>query len=555
MKIMERIKTIFGKMDQKAYIFLAIFFLGIFFRIFHFSDWLFFKRDQARDAFVIWQAFTSGPGWLPLLGPNATGSQFFCGPIFYYFQYLAALLFNSAQPAVLAFPDLLFNILAIPLFYFFLKKYFSREWSLAATALFAVNFLAILYSRFAWNPNSLPFFSLLYFYSLLNVFDSSKKNSLKWPFLAGLSFAVATQLHVLAEIALPVITIAFLASKVFDFKKYLNWKKIAVASLAFLMVYLPEILSEMMTHGKNTKQLFNATESAPYYSSFLSNIFSDFLSTGQSWLLVLTGYISRDGEYWTAYLSWIFLIIPALWLIWRSWRREKSEANKNFLLIIILWFLAYFMVFLPVALHFQSRFFLPIIVLPIIFLVLVLRWIWNKGSVYLKIICVAILAAAFLGNIAGNFLWFREIKSAVEGSVKPERTIILKDQDGVVLWHLDQAADYIAWDCDKPLVYLSTSPEYGTTLEYVLKLRGKDALPVNEYDASRPGCIYAFDPSRSGKEKITKNLSKDFDIVGRKASGVMRVYKLQFRKDADYSDFSETPKEKKRQIFWKELKF
>jgi 4-amino-4-deoxy-L-arabinose transferase-like glycosyltransferase len=542
-------------MDWKAYAFQAIFLLGIFFRVFHFSDWLFFKRDQARDAFAIWQAFTSGPGWLPLLGPNATGSQFFCGPIFYYFQYLATLLFQSAQPAVLAFPDLFWGILSILLFYIFAKKYFSREWSLIATAIFAVNFLAVLYSRFAWNPNSLPFFSLLFFYSLLNVFDSSKKDELRWPILAGLSFAVATQLHVLAEIALPVIAVAFLTSKIFDFKKYLNWKKTAFALGAFLLIYVPEILSEIVTHGKNMKLLFHATESAPYYSSFLANIFSDFISTGQLWFLVLTGYISPESEYRTAYFSWIFLILPALWLIFKFWRKEKSETKKNFLLIIILWFLGYFLVFLPVALHFQSRFFLPIIVLPIIFLVLVLNWVWKSENFILKIFCVAILIAAFFGNAAGNFLWFGEIERAIQGSVKPNRTIILKEQDGVVLWHLDQAAQYIASDCDKPFVYLSTSPEYGTPLEYVLKLYGKDASTVNEYDPNRPGCIYAFDPSVSGKEKITNSLDKNFDIIGRKASGVMRVYKLQLKADADLSLFDKIPKEKRRQILWKELNF
>jgi hypothetical protein len=208
-----------------------------------------------------------------------------------------------------------------------------------------------------------------------------------------------------------------------------------------------------------------------------------------------------------------------------------------------------------VALHFQSRFFLPIIVLPIIFLVLVSKWIWEKGNFILKIFCVAILAAAFFGNAAGNFLWFGEIKKAIQGSVKPERTIILKDQDGVVLWHLDQAAQYIASDCDKPFIYLSTSAEYGTPLEYILKLYGKDASTVSEYDANRPGCIYAFDPSRSGKERIAGNLSKYFDIVGRKAGGVMRVYKLQFNENTDYSDFGNVPKEKKRQVLWRELEF
>jgi len=126
------------------------------------SDWLFFKMDQARDAYLIKQTLENGLGWLPLLGPKAGGTHLNLGPAFYYFQYLAAFLFQSAHPAVLAYPDLLFSILSIPLFFLFLKKYFPRDWSMVLAGLYAVCFLGIEYSRFAWNPNSLVFFNLLF---------------------------------------------------------------------------------------------------------------------------------------------------------------------------------------------------------------------------------------------------------------------------------------------------------------------------------------------------------------------------------------------------------
>jgi len=421
------LKKVLQKFDWKLRLSLLIFALGIFFRVWHFSDWLFFKRDQARDAFVIWQAYTHGPGWLPLLGPNATGSQFYSGPIFYYFQYIASLLFQSVRPAVLAFPDLFFSMLTIPLFYFFLKKYFSRNWSLAFAALFSVNFLAVEYSRFAWNPNSLPFFNLLYFYSILNIFDSNAKHQWRWAFLAGVSFAMATQLHVLSEIALPIITVIFLLLKIPNIKKHLDWKKITIAVFSALLIYIPVFINEIATHASNTGKLFSAVEGEPYYTSFAANLLAVAQNIGQGWVLVLSGYIAKKAEYLLTAFAWVVLILPALWLILRKLKKEKDERRKNFLLILSLWFFGYAAIFLPVALHFQPRFFLPILFLPLIFLALILLWLWDKNSKILKGLSITILLGAFLGNIAGIFLWFGEIRGAEQGfAAKPERTVILK---------------------------------------------------------------------------------------------------------------------------------
>jgi len=114
----------FFKKNWKMIAFAAVILAAIFLRAWHFHDWLFFKMDQARDALLIKQALGNGLGWLPLLGPKAGGTHLNLGPAFYYFQYISAFLFQSAHPAVLAYPDLLFSILSIPLFYFFLPYAF-----------------------------------------------------------------------------------------------------------------------------------------------------------------------------------------------------------------------------------------------------------------------------------------------------------------------------------------------------------------------------------------------------------------------------------------------
>ena len=86
----------FIKKNQTVII-LALILLGaIFVRTYNFSDWLYFKSDQVRDAKLSYEAFYGGPGELPLLGPRAAGTFLRLGPIFYYFSifqanYLTAL--------------------------------------------------------------------------------------------------------------------------------------------------------------------------------------------------------------------------------------------------------------------------------------------------------------------------------------------------------------------------------------------------------------------------------------------------------------------------------
>ncbi len=134
---------------------------GIFLRTWHHHDWLRFNADQGRDAQIV-SSVIDGSAPLPLLGPKAGGTQFRLGPAFYYFEIAAAKIFGNI-PDKMAYPDLFTGILCIPLFFFFLRKYFEKYTALSLTAIFAVSAYAIRYSRFGWNPNSAPFWTILFF--------------------------------------------------------------------------------------------------------------------------------------------------------------------------------------------------------------------------------------------------------------------------------------------------------------------------------------------------------------------------------------------------------
>ncbi len=525
---------------------------AIFLRVWNFHDWLFFKMDQARDAFLIKQAFEKGPGWLPLLGPKAGGTQVNLGPAFYYFQYLAAVLFQSARPAVLAYPDLLFSILSIPLFYFFLRKYFSRDWSLILAGLYAFCFLGIQYSRFAWNPNSLVFFNLLYFFALLNIFDEKIKHKLRWVILAGLAFAILTQLHFLSFATLPVITVIFFFFNRREIKKNIGWKNTSFFVGMVLLVYLPVIASEIITHWKNTAEFFAAVESKPSHHSLWKNILRNFRYWGQNWFLILTGWISKKASFKPAIIAWFGVMLPGLFLAVKFFRDEKKSLKKKFLLISVLWFAAYFLVYIPFAYQIRPRFFLPLLALPFIFVGYIAKFFWAKKSRLLKAGVITAVAIILAGNLAGTYFWFKEINSAQKRGVYPKRTIILKARDGIVLWHLENAARYMQKECSLETIFYQSPAEYKYPLRYLLALEGKKGASIKNYAPGEGNCFFFLGLTRS-KSGLDSALERNFEITNKQKFGALTVFKLNSKDTFSSGSKPKKDKPEEERIFLKDI--
>jgi len=228
---------------------------GIFLRTYNLESWLFFQSDQARDLNLVNRAVNNGPGWLPLLGPKAGGTYLRLGPIFYYMEYVSVLIFGTNSPAIVVYPDLFFSILSLPLLFFFLREFFSKKYSLMLVAGYAFCFFEIQYARFAWNPNSLPFFNLLFFYAILKFFQTTKEKMKKWwVVLIGISYVIASQLHFVSLLSLPIVLfMVFLIRKIFFKDKHEKWLKyLAIILLICIIFYIPVILSDFQSHGNNT---------------------------------------------------------------------------------------------------------------------------------------------------------------------------------------------------------------------------------------------------------------------------------------------------------------
>lgn len=192
---------------KKNYIWILlsiIIFAAAYLRLHRIEDYLIFLGDEGRDALVVRDILH---GNLTLLGPRASAGDFFTGPIYYYMMvpFLFIANYNPVGPAIMI---ALFGIATVFLIYFFGRKWIGETGALIAAALYTVSTLAISFARSSWNPNPMPFFSILIFYLLYRAVQKPQV----WRFiLVGVLYGIAFQLHYI-QIFVGVIIAAFVLS-------------------------------------------------------------------------------------------------------------------------------------------------------------------------------------------------------------------------------------------------------------------------------------------------------------------------------------------------------
>lgn len=369
---------------------IAIIGLGFFLRTYHFSDWLHFELDQARDARVIDDALSGGPGELTLLGPKAGGTALRLAPGFYYLEYASALIFGGT-PAGMAALVMIFSVLSLPLFYLLIRRFFPRQLSLGLMLLFAVSEYAVMYGRFAWNPNLIPFFSLLGFYALLQSVDHEEPKKSKWFLISVFSLTLATHFHFLAFLALPAILVIFLIIR----RPRFSWKTWVMAGAVALVLYTPLLLNEMETGGMNTREFFQAVteKSNNEKHSLIEKALRDVSEHGLAGMVITTGFeggtfpaivIPGQNEWigwacdsrcdkgkWYGVAATAVFLVSLFFLAWYWWRAAERRQS-DFLLLCGIWFGVTFILFLPLAYDIAPRFFLLSLPLFFVFIGLIL---------------------------------------------------------------------------------------------------------------------------------------------------------------------------------------
>ncbi|KKQ15155.1 MAG: hypothetical protein US25_C0010G0001, partial [Candidatus Moranbacteria bacterium GW2011_GWE1_36_7] len=438
--------TALVKKNKVAIALFLIVVAAFFVRVYNFDDWLYFKMDQGRDANLIGNAIENGPMMLPLLGPRAGATQvdngfLRLGPAYYYFQYISGKIFNSTEPQIFAYPDLFFSILAIILLYFFSRLYFSKRISLAITTMYAFSFIIIEYSRFAWNPNSLQFFVLLTFFALLKMLNEEKmKKKLTWIALWSLALAIGSQLHFFGFFVLLGASGLFILlrfkfwrkERLQEFSSTIFWKKMSLYAITFLAVfaffYTPVIVSDVMKKGENVGNFVQALSSKPSNKPFIEKIGKNFQENTKYYCLITTSSCNVGRLENNALLATftIILLVSAMILAVRAFRKEKAGTRKDFLLLFFIWIGVFFVLTTPVSFDLRPRFFILVFAVPFILIGIVFNFFEEKFSKNSKYPIAGLFAIVLGLNMLGTSVWFREQRDSQISNVEVDRTLILK---------------------------------------------------------------------------------------------------------------------------------
>ncbi len=227
--------------------------IASFYRLYHIMDYMTFLGDEGRDVLIVYRILH---GNLTLLGPTASVGGFFLGPIYYYFMapFLWLFNYNPVGPAIMV---ALFGIATVWLIYKVGKEFFGSSVGLIAAGLYAISPLVVNYSRSSWNPNPMPFFSLL---TLYLIYKALKANSLKLFILSGFLFGITMQLHYLA-LFLGIIIFAYILLFQFVYSKNnfisKTFKQYLFIFLGFIVGWSPFLAFEFRHGFTNIIRIFN----------------------------------------------------------------------------------------------------------------------------------------------------------------------------------------------------------------------------------------------------------------------------------------------------------
>lgn len=304
---------------KKLLVLLLILIAAAFVRLYRIEDYLHFLGDEGRDVLVVKRIIVDHE--FTLLGPITSVGSMYLGPIYYYFMIPFLFLFNMnpVGPAVMV---ALLSLVTIALIYKMGLEFFNWPTAIIASLLYSFSPLVIIYSRFSWNPNGIPFFALLIIYGLMKLVIKKQSN---WAYAVGLSLGVIFQLHYLSLMFVPII---FTVLVVFRQFKISNLLKIIIGTI---ITFSPFIAFEVRHGFPNTQtvsRFITRTGGAATFALGKFHLIVVDLATRAFWRIVVIE---------SNLVSKILMLFIAFTLILMFKNRKEVKFNKA-LAILLIWF-------------------------------------------------------------------------------------------------------------------------------------------------------------------------------------------------------------------------
>lgn len=218
---------------------LVVILFAAFLRLYKIDGYMEFLGDQGRDVVHVFEFLTKGN--LMFIGPQTSIGNMYLGPWYYYLIAPSLWLFNFNPIGPAVFVAIL-GIITVWLIYLVGQDWFDKKTGLFASLIFAISPVIIKYTSFSWNPNIMPFFSLLFIYCL------QKRRYL----LATFSFIFVLNSHYLGLLLLiPGIYILLKT------KQKPSAKTFGLNIFIIVLGFLPLILFDLKHHGQNIGNIWH----------------------------------------------------------------------------------------------------------------------------------------------------------------------------------------------------------------------------------------------------------------------------------------------------------
>ncbi len=285
----------------------GVFLLALFLRVYRLPEFIAYHQDQVRDLQYVKEHVETGK--FIYLGPKASVGNFFLAPLWYYLMQIT--YFFSHSPVAPALMVAVLNSAAVVLLYFFSATFFSSGAAVIASLLYAVSPFSIEYSRFAWNPNPIPFFTIIAIYSLYIYIYKNRKNFI---YVAVVASNFAFQLHYQGFLLVAAVFIFPLMKK--------DWKRLVLSGILFIGLLTPFIIYEVSNGYPNMSQI----------ASFLGKTTEGRSLGVANSLKVFTQdypeFISRVLFFGNKTLGIIFSLVT-YFMVLKSFLLKKFNGKKN----------------------------------------------------------------------------------------------------------------------------------------------------------------------------------------------------------------------------------
>lgn len=296
---------------------LVIFAIAVFLRFYQIEPYLHFLGDEGRDLRIVRNMIVTGKP--TFLGPTASVGGFYLGPIYYYFitPWLIFFGFSPVGPAVMV---ACMSLVTLGIVYWLTRAISGVFGATCALLLMAVSPLIVRHSRFSWNPNPVPLFSLLTFAPLW-----LGNHHWIWFVLSGAALGVNVQLHYLTVILAPLVGIAVL----WQFPRQRWLPALLLVTLGFCLTSLPFLAFEAYHNFPNFRTIAEfVVQRSGATNVEVFGLAKQFHAAGQRLyeLVLPTPYLSLSTTlFW---VSLLFIVIK---------ERLSFGRPRSLLWLLLLW--------------------------------------------------------------------------------------------------------------------------------------------------------------------------------------------------------------------------